>query len=580
MGTKTDSWQKYETGLNFFRREKYLTECAKAERFYANDHYHGLEDMDLPKPILPLSKRIVDFKVSSVMAEDIKMNFSVEGYTQPPKVEGQEPAANEKGKLYEEAMNAFNSYSETAWEEIKQKSLNEEMLLNAALSGMGVLHYYYDAKAIYGNDDGVMAQAQGKMCGEVIDGTNVFLGNPNDRRINAHGKPVQPYVILSYRKLVSDIKKLAKDHNVEQRLINLITADTDTQDQGYDKAKLELDDQSKLTTLMHYFVKDGKIYCKESCKSVEFVPEYDTDYTIYPVAAMNWDIRKRFAYGMGEMKGQIPNQIAVNQLMAQAILSAQRTGTPQFIYDRTRMNKPTNRVGTAIGVDGDITSAARYLDTGKISNDIPMLIDKIVVMTKDLAGASENALGDAKADNTSAMMWAQRQSAIPLEGVQRRFYQCMEDAGLIWADIWKAKFNTTRAVVVKNKDSKEEIMNFNGEIYKDVNMRLKIEVGASSQYSEITNLNMLNSWLDKQLITFIEYLERLPQGSVTKKQRLIDTREQQEKAAEEMKRKQADTGKEFDKFISSLSPDLQAAIKQESQAKLEQEQIILPEQVV
>jgi hypothetical protein len=536
MKTKTDSWQKYETGLSFFRKEKYLNECAKAERFYSNEHWFGMESLDLPKPVLPISKRIIDFKVSSVMAEDITMNYSVEGYVKAPEQEegAQEPInQSPMASQYDEATEMFNGYAATTWEEVKQKSLNEEMLLNAALTGIGVIHYIFDSKAKYGNDDGVMAQAIGRIKGEVIDGTNLFLGNPNDKRINASGEPIQPYVIISYRKLVEEVKKTAKENKLKQYEIDLITSDSETTDQAFDKSKNELDDQSMMTVLRHYFPRNGTIWYKESCKAIDYCPETDTELTIYPIATMNWDIRKRFAYGMGEMKGQIPNQIAVNQLMAQAILSAQRTGTPKFIYDKTRMSAPSNRVGVAVGVDGDITNAAKFLETGHVSNDMYDLIDKLVVLTKDLAGASENALGDAKADNTSALMWAQKQSAIPLEGVRRRFYQCQEDVGLIWADMWKVKFNTTRAVTIKNKAGIPEVKNFNGSSYKDINMNLKIDVGASSQWSEITNLNMLNMWLDKQLITFVEYLERIPQGSCTNKQQLIDSKKKELQAQQQ-----------------------------------------------
>lgn len=552
MSNKTDSWQKYETGLNFFRKERFLQECAKAERFYSNEHWYGMEDLDLPKPVLPICKRIIDFKVSSVMAEDIKMNFSVDGYA--------EGAESDKSVTYEEAADLFTSYADTTWEEIKQKDLNEEMLLNAAQCGPGALHYYYDTTIKQGND----IQAIGALCGEVIEGTNLFLGNPNDRRINANGRPVQPYVIISYRDLVERCKEEARKNGVSEDKVRLITPDNDVQDQGYDKAKSELDDQSKTTTLLHYFVKGWYIWYKKSCRMVDIIPETNTGYTLYPVVLMNWGIRKRFAYGIGEMKGLIPNNIAANQLMAQAILSAQRTGTPQLIYDRLRMGKPTNRVGQAIGVDGDITGAAKYMETGKVSNDIHIITDKLVTLTKDLVGANENALGDAKAENTSALMWAQKQSAIPLESVKRRFYQCMEDVGLIWADIWRTKYNTIRQIVVKNSEGKEEAREFNGEEYKDINMKLKIDIGASTQWSEITNLNMLNSWLDKQLISFIEYLERLPQGSVTKKQQLIDARKQQQEEAESMRMQQA-----FDKWMSSLPPDLQEQISMYSHGILQ-----------
>ena len=580
----TDSWVKYETGLNYFRREKYLAECAKAERFYANQHWWGMEDLDLPKPVLPLSKRIVDFKVSSVMAEDITMNFSVEGYAKAPEqpqddmmqqdpmqMQPQQQDISPMASQYDEATTMFNGYSETTWEELKQKALNEEMLLNAALTGIGVEHYIFDKNSKYGNDDGVMAQAIGRIKGEVIDGTNLFLGNPNDRRINASGEPIQPYIIISYRELVSKCKEDAEANGISKEDIKLITSDNDIVDQSFDKAKIELDDQSKTTVLLHYFVKDKKIWYKKSCKNVDILKETNTELNIYPIVTMNWDIRKRSAYGMGEMKGQIPNQIAINQLMAQAILSAQRTGTPKFIYDKSRMSVPSNRLGQAIGVDGDITNAAKYLETGHVSNDMYNLIDKLVTLTKDLAGASENALGEAKADNTSAMMWAEKQSGIPLQSVRRRYYQSQEDVGLVWADIWKVKFNTTRAVTIKNKDGVQEVKNFNGSSYKDINMNLKIDIGASSQFSEITNLNMLNMWLDKQLITFVEYLERLPQGSVTNKSQLIDAKKKQMQQQQQMQADQMQQQQDMQNQAQSDQQNQQAQIQgqqnQDAQAK-------------
>jgi len=526
MEPKTSSWTRYESGLNFFRKTKYLTKCAKSERFACNDHWFGMEHVDLPKPVLPVANRIIGHKTSSVMAEDIKLNFTVQGYAK-----GTE---SEQSGLYDEAADTFTKYSETTWDEVGQKSLNEEMLHNAAITGPGILHYWMDTEET-GND----IVAPDRLCGEVIDGTNLFLGNPNDRRINANGKPVQPYMIISYRMLVSEAKAEGKKNKLSQLKIDQITPDNDTADQAFDKAQYELDDQSKLTALLEYYLKDGTIWMKKSTKNVEFVPEIDTERDIYPVAMMNWELRKRFSHGMGEMEGQIPNQIAVNTLLAMAILSAQRTGVPKAIYDKTRISGWSNAIGKAIGVDGDITNVFKYAETGNVSFDFFKLIDSIIINMKDLAGASENALGEAKADNTSALMWAQKQSAIPLEGVKRRFMTCMRDVGLIWESFWKQNFNTTRSIVTKDEQGEDQVSSFNGSNFKDVKMNLKVDVGASSSYSEITNLNMLNMWLDKERISFIEYLERLPQGSVIKKQQLIETRKQQEAQNAQVQQDQA-----------------------------------------
>lgn len=557
--TITESWTKYQSGINFFQKHKYNSKVARSERFYANDHWHGMEKVDLPKPVFPMSKRIVDHKVSSVMAEDIKMNFSVQGYAKG--------AESDNSGLYDESADMFTKYSETAWDDVKQKELNREMLLNAALSGPGIEHYYMDEEES-GND----VVAIGNLCGEVIDGTNLFLGNPNDRRINANGKPVQPYCIISYRELVSKAKEDAKKSGVPQLQIDLIVSDSDTSDQAFDKAQLELDDQSKLIVLLHYYrnPKTKTIWMRKATKNVQIVKDTDTGRKLFPIAMMNWDIRKRFSHGMGEMEGQIPNQIAVNTLFAMAILSAQRTGVPKAIYDKTRISGWSNAIGKAIGVDGDITNVFKYAETGNVSFDFFKLIDIIIQYTKELAGASENALGDAKADNTSALMWAQKQSAIPLESVRARYLQMQHDVGLIWCEFWKVNFNTTRAVTVKNDQGEDEVRQFNGSDYKDVKMNLKLDIGASSQFSEITNLNMLNAWLEQDKITFIELLERIPQGTVAKKQQLIDTRKEQEAQAQQMAQQQAEQQTQIQQGQDQQAQDQQAQQGQQQDQQFEQ----------
>jgi hypothetical protein len=47
-------------------------------------------------------------------------------------------------------------------------------------------------------------------------------------------------------------------------------------------------------------------------------------------------------------------------------------------------------------------------------------------------------------------------------------------------------------------------------------------VGASSYWSEISSLNTLDGLLKQNKITTVQYLERLPDGLISEKQKLID----------------------------------------------------------
>ena len=55
-------------------------------------------------------------------------------------------------------------------------------------------------------------------------------------------------------------------------------------------------------------------------------------------------------------------------------------------------------------------------------------------------------------------------------------------------------------------------------------LSLKVDVGASSYWSEIATVQTLDNLLMQKVITLDEYLERLPEGFVSMKQELIDKR--------------------------------------------------------
>lgn len=59
-------------------------------------------------------------------------------------------------------------------------------------------------------------------------------------------------------------------------------------------------------------------------------------------------------------------------------------------------------------------------------------------------------------------------------------------------------------------------------------MKLKIDVGPSTQWNEAAAVTTLDNLLGRDLITFIEYLKRLPNGLIPDKQGLISDRESAE----------------------------------------------------
>lgn len=540
----TETWKRYQKGLEFMRTDGLIDKVKENEMFYSGDQWYMVSTKDLPKPVLNIIKKILNFKVASVMSEEVKMNFSVQGYS-----EGMNSKNAEK---YEQAADLFTRYADTMWENIKQGVLSEQMVLDGGMAGAGIIHYYWDNEIKSGND----VKAIGELAGEGIDSVNYFPGNPNDRRVQT-----QPYIIISYRESVKKLKEEAKKNGVSEELIDLIKGDEETQDEAFQKAQDELGDMT--TVLLEYIKKDGQVFYSKTTKNVETTPKTSTGLKRYPLVLMPYEIRKRSCYGIAEVTELIPNQKFINKTLAMWMLSTQRTAFPKILYDGTRIASWSNAVDKAIKVNGDTGGAVKVTETGSANYEVGKLIEFVMSATKDVSGANENAMGEARAENQGAMMLQQQASAIPIESIKRRYHQALEDIGLIWADFWKAKYNTNRQVNVKDADGNQETLWFLGSEYEDINLSLKLDIGPSTHWSEAVTVNMIGNWLQTGMIDLIDALEMLPNNVMQNKQRFIEKKKQENVEKQVLY-------KCMTEFIDSLPPEQQLEIQNMKPEEMEQ----------
>jgi hypothetical protein len=275
---------------------------------------------------------------------------------------------------------------------------------------------------------------------------------------------------------------------------------------------------------------------------------------------MNWETRKNSFHGTAEVTGLIPNQIYINKIAAMLMLNTMYTAFPKLVYDSSRIQTPTNEIGSAIavnGTDGPIRNVVDFLNPGTASPDAYKMFETAIQYTKEMMGANEAALGEVDPKNTSAIIALQQASAIPLESIRRRFYQYIEDVALIWVDFFTSKYNTPRILPIRDKDNVEGVP-FDGSVYRDIQFNVKIDVGPSSRWSEITTIQTLDNLLSQGKITDIEYFERIPDGFIPDKQELIDTRLQQMQQQQAM----ADLPNQIQQVMQSMTPEEQQAFMQ------------------
>jgi hypothetical protein len=512
--------KQYQDGLQYKKQMGFLDKWAECERFKAGQQWPPATDRTktLPRPVVNMIKQIENHKVASVMNENIKMVFSASEVA-------------DEGSPEFKAADLYTRYADTTWEELKQQDLNEEALESAANVGTGVWHYYFDASQYGGNK----LKYQGKLCGEVIDPVNYFPGNPQNRNVQQ-----QPYNIITYRDLVANVRKEAESNGIGAEMLALIKSDSETQDQAYDLAKKELADKDKLTVITKYWKENGEVYFLKVASGVVVKPKTNTRLKLYPLIVMQWERRKRSIFGVGDTEILIPNQKSLNLLIAMQIRSTQLTGWPKVIVDRAIVEGQVNNdPGEIINVNSggnnnNVGNAIQYLYPGSVPNSSFNLIDSILSKTKEVAGANESALGETGGSqlNASAIMMLQKASSVPLESIKRRFYQAMEDTGNVWLDMWRVYYNTDRLVTVKNDDGNPESATFNGEKYKDVEMRMKVDIGPSSSYSETLMMTSLDKLFDTGNITLEMYLKYAPQNVIPFKERLLkDIQAEQEQQA-------------------------------------------------
>ncbi|MDU0328591.1 hypothetical protein RW092_00030 [Paenibacillus sp. 3LSP] len=500
--------KQYQDGLSYKRRMGFIDKWPEYERFKAGDQWPAATQKTkaLPRPVFNVIKMIESHKVANVMSEQIKMIFSL-----------QEDDETEVNQEQIDTGDLFSRFSEATWERIKQDELNEEGLDIAANTGTGIWHYYWDADA----KGGTRFPWVGEMEGEIIDPINFFPGNPQQRKVQK-----QPYIIISSREMVDNVKAYAKANGLSNEMVEQIKPDKDTQDQGYDMAMVELNDSSKVTVLTKYWRKDGTVHFCKVASGITIKKDTDTGMRLYPIAVMQWERRKKSIFGVGDTEGLIPNQKAINTLVAMQILSVQLTGWPKVVYKKGAIDpsKITNSPGEIIEDQSPPGSGegVRYLTPASIPNTAINLVESILDFTRQMTGADEAATGTApSADlNATAIMLLQKAAAIPIESIKRRFYRLIEDVGRIWEEFWKVKYNLPRQIILRNDDGEEYSELFNGADYKDTALNLRIDVGPSSTYSESLMLSSLQDFLKSGYITFEQFLKYAPKNVVPYRDRL------------------------------------------------------------
>ena len=502
------AFAQYSKGIQFNQGIGLYDTVENNEKFFIGDQWHGIDTGGNPAPVFNFLKRVTLFQVAKITSD----NFSIQ--TSPMAV-----LPNKDEVKLEQVCGIVNRQFDALVEKNKLVSKNRQYVRNAAVDADACYYSYFDTDIETGQP------AKGDIVTEIVENTRVLFGNPTERDVQR-----QPYIIITLRWEVDKAKRVAK---ANKQKADEIKADNDDNASGYDRLT-----DNKVTVLL-YFAKDyetGTIWHGKYTKDGIIEPLKDTELKRYPIVWMNWDYVQDCYHGYALISQLIPNQVFVNRGYAMTMRSLMTSAFPKIIYDKNRLPYWDSGVGRAIGVlgGGDLNTIAKVIDPAPISPQVAQFLQLSMDETQSLMGASDTAMGDGRADNTSAIIALQRASDAPLELVRQNVYQALEDLAHIYLDMMRVYYGTRYVLTKTFTDNqmemaplgmqlpdKDVVVPFDFAELNDIPLAIKIDVGASSYWSEIAMTQTLDNLLVNNKIGFDDYLERIPNNRIAKRQELM-----------------------------------------------------------
>jgi hypothetical protein len=166
--------KKFEKGYSFNQQIGLYDKVKVNEDFFIGNQWEGVESNGLPTPTYNMFKRVINFQVSTITSDNMAIQ-----------VVGMPSTSNYTAKQLERICDIINHQIAAIMERNKIVAKNREFLRNAAVTGDGCMHFYYDSSIENGQ------LVKGEIQAEVLDNLRVMFGNPNSR-------DVQKQLILSF----------------------------------------------------------------------------------------------------------------------------------------------------------------------------------------------------------------------------------------------------------------------------------------------------------------------------------------------------------------------------------------------
>ena len=498
---KTKTWTQYEAGRTYKRRIGLYETVNRNEQYYRGEQWEGgAGEKFLPHPVFNIVRRVTDYLIGAVAGGKLSLTYTDDGLLPQ--------ATPELAEALRGCVSLFNRHMAYRWENCRMDRLVYRLLLDAAISGDGVLYCTWE-------------RGEGGFGGDVRtvrwDTCELYAADMNRPDIQS-----QEYIILAGRERVRSLRREALEAGISSETVARIRSDAAMNADAVGRSYPELEDeeQAKATVLLKFWKENGEVWLEKSTAEV-VIRRVRTGLRLYPVAHFNWMPTHGSFHGTSPVSGMIANQRFINRAYAMVMKHMTDTAFSKVIYDKSRIPEWTNEVGEAIAaVGGDLGGAVQVVGVGEMQGGYMALIENAIAMTKEMAGATDTVLGSAQANNTSAILALQEASRTALQQVSAAFAQCLEDVADIWADMLCAGYEGVRSLPY-TEGGVRVLGKIDFALLRAAMLHARVEVGNLTQYSASGTQNALDRLLEGGHITLKQYLEQLPAGILPMRGRLL-----------------------------------------------------------